>query len=189
MAVSIPLLRRDHVHFSLILDMLDRQAEALERGEKAAVPLVSLGLRYFREYPRKVHHPKEDAIYAVLRHHLARGAGHVFNALEEHAELHQELSAVSAAAHSLETKDEAAIRGFCERLRRFTARERRHMEMEEAHLYPAAVHMLTADEWESVSASCTSEVDPIFSEQVSASFDRMIAEILMRDHASRAADA
>ena len=36
MTVSIPMLRRDHVHFSLILDMLDRQADALEDGSKKA---------------------------------------------------------------------------------------------------------------------------------------------------------
>jgi hemerythrin-like domain-containing protein len=186
MSVSIPLLRRDHVHFSLVLDMLDRQADALEQGTKSAVPLICLGLKYLRNYPRKVHHPKEDAIYAALRHHMVRGVDNLFNALEEHAELHQELAAVFAAANSLANKDGDAVGGFCQRLRHFTTRERRHIEMEEAHLYPAAVHMLTPEEWALIEASCSSEVDPAFGEEAAISFDRMIAEILMRDLASRA---
>jgi len=185
MTLSIPLLRRDHVHFSLILDMLDRQADALENGDKKAEPIIALGLKYFRDYPRKVHHPMEDAIYGILRHHMERGVDKLFNALEEHAELHQELAAVSAAASSLARKDDAAVAGFCARLRKFTTRERRHMEMEEAYLYPAAVHMLTPEEWASVAASCSSEKDPIFSDEIADSFDRLFAEILMRDFATR----
>jgi hemerythrin-like domain-containing protein len=185
MTLSIPLLRRDHVHFSLILDMLDRQANALEGGDKKAAAIISLGLKYFRDYPRKVHHPMEDAIYGILRHHMVRGADKVFNALEEHAELHQELAAVSAAAGSLADNDEGAVGGFCERLRKFTARERQHMEMEEAYLYPAAVHMLTPEEWASAAASCSSDKDPIFSDEIADSFDRLFAEILMRDFATR----
>lgn len=185
MPLTVPLLRRDHVHFSLILDMLDRQADALEDGHKSAAPVISLGLKYFRDYPRKVHHPMEDAVYGALRHHLTRDADKLFNAIEEHAELHQELAAVSAAAHSLDAKDEPAVAGFCERLRKFTARERRHMEMEEAHLYPAAVHMLSPEEWAQVSASCSSDRDPIFSDAMAASFDKLFAEILVRDFATR----
>ncbi|MGE3334876.1 MAG: hemerythrin domain-containing protein [Rhodospirillaceae bacterium] len=185
MSLSIPLLRRDHVHFSLILDMLDRQTEALERGDVRAVPIIALGLKYFRDYPRKVHHPIEDAVYGALRRHMVRGAEKVFNALEEHAELHQELAAVSAAARSLDSKDVGALAGFAERLRKFTARERHHIEMEEVYLYPAAVHLLTPEDWTEVEASCSSEKDPVFSDATAASFDRLFAEILVRDLAAR----
>ncbi len=185
MSLSIPLLRRDHVHFSLILDMLDRQTEALERGDVRAVPIIALGLKYFRDYPRKVHHPIEDAVYGALRRHMVRGTEKVFNALEEHAELHQELAAVSAAARSLDSKDVGALAGFAERLRKFTARERHHIEMEEVYLYPAAVHLLTPQDWTEVEASCSSEKDPVFSDETAASFDRLFAEILVRDLAAR----
>jgi hemerythrin-like domain-containing protein len=165
--------------------MLDRQASALESGSRTAAPIIALGLKYFRDYPRKVHHPIEDTIYGILRHHMLRGTDTLFNALAEHAELHQELAAVSAAARSLDSKDSVAVGGFAERLRHFTARERRHIEMEETHLYPAAVHMLTPDEWASVEASCSGDKDPVFSSETAASFDRLFAEILMRDLAAR----
>ena len=188
MTVSIPLLRRDHVHFSLILDMLERQAAALESGARTALPLISLGLKYFRDYPRRVHHPKEDLIYNALRHHLTGSADVLFNALEEHDELHQELSAVSGAFHSLEKKAADAALGACERLRRFTARERRHMEMEEIHLYPAADRLLTPRDWQSIADACTDEKDPVFSDEVTASFDRLLASILMNDAATRITD-
>ena len=46
--------------------------------------------------------------------------------------------------------------------------------------------MLTPEEWALIEASCSSEVDPAFGEEAAISFDRMIAEILMRDLASRA---
>ncbi|MCA0201225.1 MAG: hemerythrin domain-containing protein [Proteobacteria bacterium] len=185
MSLSIPLLRRDHVHFSLILDMLDRQTEALERGDARAVPIILLGLKYFRDYPRKVHHPIEDAIYGVLRHRMLRGVDKLFNALEEHVELHQELAVISAAARSLDGKDTAALAGFAERLRKFTARERRHIEKEEVYLYPAAVRLLTPEDWASVMASCSGDKDPVFGDATAASFDRLFAEILVRDLATR----
>jgi hemerythrin-like domain-containing protein len=188
MPVSIPLLRRDHVHFSLVLDMLDRQADALERGSRTAVPLLIQGLKYFREYPCKVHHPKEDLIYGFLKRRMVRGVEHLFNALEEHAELHNQLAAVAAAARSLDGKDRAGVTGFCSRLHEFTARERRHIENEEAHLYPSAVHLLTPEDWKSISEAGASEKDPIFSDAVSDKFDHLIADILMKDAASRGMD-
>ena len=116
---------------------------------------------------------------------MVRGVDKLFSALEEHAELDQQLAAVSAASRSLEKKDEASVLGFCERLRKFTVRERHHMEMEESYLYPATVHMLTPDDWRTVEESCSSDKDPIFSDEIAASFDRLFAEILMRDMATR----
>lgn len=165
--------------------MLDRQTEALERGDERAAAIILLGLKYFRDYPRKVHHPMEDAVYGVLRRHMVRGADKLFNAVEEHAELQQELAAVSAAARSLDGKDVTALAGFAERLRKFTARERHHIEMEEAYLYPAAVHLLNPEDWAQVAASCSGEKDPVFSDATAASFDRLFAEILVRDLAAR----
>jgi hypothetical protein len=51
MTATIPLLRRDHVNFGLLLNVLERQIEgATETGIQSA-EIVKLILVYFRDYP------------------------------------------------------------------------------------------------------------------------------------------
>lgn len=186
MALSIPLLRRDHVNFSLILNALERQIEIAEAGGAPSLPMFQSALQYFEGYPRKVHHPHEEAIYGALLHHLPRDSSNVFHVIQDHRELADCLASLSQAAHLLDLDEEDTVFRFCEIARQFIARERLHMEMEEGFLYPVAVRLIPAPEWERLDLAFESESDPLFTDTVLTRYDRLVEDVLLRDAHSRA---
>ena len=186
MTVSVSELRQDHVHFSLMLNVLERQAGGIEIERRpVSLKLIQLALKYFRSYPRKFHHPKEDAIYGLLIRKHFRKPEMIYNIIEDHSDLRDVLRILSEQAESLDLRSEEAVGVFCEKLRLFIARERDHIAMEEGHLYPTAVQMFSPEDWKSISDSFGTETDPVFGEATAAKFDGLIATVLMHDSLSR----
>jgi len=182
MSVSISELRRDHVNFCLMLNMLERHAEALELGPKpASLKLIQLGLKYFRNYPRKFHHPKEDAIYGLLIQKHFRKPELIYNAIEDHSDLRDSLKILCGQSESIDIQSAEALTAFCEDIRKFIARERDHISLEEGHLFPTAVQMLSPEDWKSISASFGAEADPLFGDETANLFDRLLGTVLMHD--------
>lgn len=182
MTVSISELRQDHVNFSLMLNVLERQAALMEFERKpVSLKLIQLALKYFRSYPRKFHHPKEDAIYGLLIRKHFRKPEMVYNIIEDHADLRDALKILSEQAESLDLQSAEAVGAICEKLRLFVAREREHISMEEGHLYPTAVQLFSPEDWKSISDSFGNETDPVFGEATVAKFDKLIATVLMHD--------
>jgi hemerythrin-like domain-containing protein len=186
MTASISELRRDHVNFSLMLNVLARQAGAVELERKpVSLKLIQLALKYFRSYPRKFHHPKEDAIYGLLIQKHFRKPETIYNIMEDHSDLRDALRILSEQAESLDLRSEEAVGAFCEKLRLFVAREHHHIAMEEGHLYPTALQMFSPEDWKSISDSFGNETDPVFGEATAAKLDSLIAAVLMHDALSR----
>jgi len=182
MSVCISELRKDHVNFCLMLNMLERQVDGVEFEHKpASLKLIQLGLKYFRNYPRKLHHPKEDAIYGLLiRKHL-RKPELIYNAIEDHSDLRDLLKNLSEQAEALDIQSGETVTAFCENIRTFVARERNHISLEEGHLYPTAVQVLSPEDWKSISDTFGGETDPLFGDEIAAQFDQLIAAVLMHD--------
>ena len=66
MSAIIEQLNQEHANMSRILDLLEHEIEAFGRGEVADFHLVQEIMDYCLDYPEACHHPKEDAIYAVM---------------------------------------------------------------------------------------------------------------------------
>jgi len=189
MTLSISELRRDHVNFSLMLNMLERQATAVEVGRKPIpLKLIHLGLKYLRDYPRKFHHPKEDAIYGLLIRKHFRKPELIYNVIEDHGDLRDALKILSEQAEGLDLKNDEVVCTFCEQLRTFIARERNHISMEEGHLYPTAVQLFSPEDWKTISDSFGAEADPLFGEDTADKFDSLVATVLMQDALRRDPD-
>jgi len=161
-AISISILRRDHINFSVLLNALERQIEAAESRRPFSMPLFKAAIRYFRDYPRRVHHPKEDLIYGALVRHHRHDTRNVFHVLEDHREMEANLTAMGAKLREIDVKDIGQIDSFCEAAKEFIKAERNHMELEEGHLYPMAVHLISPEEWMEIDTQFENENDATF---------------------------
>ena len=56
-------LRDDHRNVALMMDLLERQLDAVHRMERADFDLMHDVMRYMTRYPDQVHHPKEDLMF------------------------------------------------------------------------------------------------------------------------------
>ena len=181
MATTIPLLRRDHVNFTLVLGALERQVELAEAGREASTDLVKLILKYFKGYPRKIHHPKEDLIYGALFQHMSGRASNLFHVIQDHRDLSACLDTLEQTTAELKTDDFESVDKFCQAARRFIKKEFEHISLEEGNLYPDAVHLLTDEEWARIDGVTADDTDPLFGAVVAGPFEELKDAILLLD--------
>ncbi len=72
-------LRKEHLNFKKLLDLLDAQLDLLHRGESPNYQLMTDILYYMTQYSDLIHHPREEAIFALL---AARDSSVVENVAE-----------------------------------------------------------------------------------------------------------
>lgn len=188
MSEVVLLLRIEHQNMSMLLDVLERQLTSLERGDSAAVKMASSVMDYFRVYPDRCHHPKEDLIFRTLASRDPSAAQAVGDLLAEHRTLTALGDALaealadrlSAPSESPSRPDRIADLGWA-----FLASSRRHMEEEDRHFLPAALRVLSDDDWEEIEFCIFDTPDPLFSEPVERRFRALLDDILA--HAGGAA--
>ena len=178
MAETITLLRRDHVSFALLLSALLRQAERAENGKPPSVELVKLILIYFRDYLRKIHHPKEEMLYNLLAACAPEQAAKCHSAIAEHRALTDRLRPLEMAIAALSPHEKDSLQGFAAEARSFIEDEDRHINEEEGHLYPSAVHRLSVADWERIDTLTANDATPVFGEDAVRPFNTLKDEIL-----------
>jgi hemerythrin-like domain-containing protein len=66
MANEIFKLRKEHVNFKKLLDLLDAQLDLLHQGKAPDYQLMTDIVYYMTQYADLIHHPREEAIFALL---------------------------------------------------------------------------------------------------------------------------
>jgi hemerythrin-like domain-containing protein/tellurite resistance-related uncharacterized protein len=170
-------LRREHVNFHLLLDLLERQLDTFERAARPDYALMEDIVRYMREYPDRFHHPWEELIFGRLAEADARLDPVVSELKRQHAalarsgsELRESLggavSGVLLPRHALEQPG-----------RDYIARFRAHMEMEEQKLFPLLGTRLADTDWSAIDRMMATRRDPLFGLQIAEGYERLYSEI------------
>jgi hemerythrin-like domain-containing protein len=125
----------DHRNMSILLDMLQEEADRLEHNEDIDFELTHDIMRYMTVYSDAIHHPREDLVYAGLlaaEPKLAEGLEVVEEQHQELAELGGQLRADIAAVLSGTAITRARIVADT---RSYVHRLRQHMAWEEEDLF------------------------------------------------------
>lgn len=62
----IEVLREEHRNIEKLLRVLERELSVFDRGDHPDYVVIEAVVDYFKDYPDRCHHPKEDII--VLDH-------------------------------------------------------------------------------------------------------------------------
>ncbi len=172
-------LHHDHVNMAALLDLFAQQVALLQQADADADYHLMLDIvSYFTAYSDVVHHPAEDAVYALLTEREPGVAGD----LELLGRQHHELGELGVTLRDL-------LKGACagqmvsrERLLElsedFLERNREHMNREEARVFGAARTALTAAELRHIEATKAATADPVFGRTVDQRFDRLYQAIM-----------
>jgi hemerythrin-like domain-containing protein len=171
-------LEADHRNTAHLLDLLEREVDAFERGERPTeYELLRSILDYLLDYPDLGHHPMEDVVFRVL----CRRAPQLSERFEVLAGQHRELSALTQGFS--ETVD-SVLADFAvpraelvDRGRRFVRRYRDHMRLEDEEFFPEAKKHLDFADWGTIDAEFDAPNDPLFGASAQARFERLRAEI------------
>lgn len=173
MSTLLDGLREDHANFGKILNVIESQAEAIREGRAPDLDILVKAVTYFSGYPALFHHPAENAICERLKKARPAVSASVDIILAEHGE-------VGARLGAFRRKVEDALAGrrppdaeFAQAALAFVDAEWSHMEKERAHLFPAALAVLSADDWRTLAGRSTLDRDLLFRGTVPEELDRL----------------
>ncbi len=174
MSNTLDKLHIDHRNQAKLLQMVERQAEGVRRGEELDLPLLQLALQYFQNYPDLLHHPKEDALYERLVARDESVAQQITNIRQDHLRLAAETDAIADEL----SRPYLTPLDLAGRLQRFVDHYRSHMTIEEAELFPRARTLLDAEDWAHVEAEIAPAVDPLFDGAASSQYQRLFTALV-----------
>ncbi len=181
MAKEIVNLRKEHVNFKKLLDLLDAQLDLLHRGEEPDYQLMTDIMYYMTQYADVIHHPREEAIFSLL---VERDS----SAAENVAELTKQHYTIEESGDCFYEKLENIIHGECEIMqlqeieepgRLYVTILRAHMDKEEQGLFVMAEQLLNDDDWKKIKTETLTKPDPIFGEAIEDRF-HLVCDQLVR---------
>lgn len=160
MATVINLLHRDHVGMAALMDILASEVERSRQPDgDGDYRLMEEIAHYFVHFPDALHHPCEDAVYELLAARATELAPELADLRAEHVrigQLGQHMHDLLKAAVAGQVVSRDAILDACDE---FLAVQRRHLDIEEAHLFPVASRVLDADVLADAARNCGRDVD------------------------------
>jgi hemerythrin-like domain-containing protein len=178
MARAIEELEIDHRNMRQLLAIIEEEMDAYGRGSTPDFELLHLIVDYILNYPEISHHPREDAIYAVLLRRDPVGAVAVGNLMEEHRQLSALTHRLAAAVANVERDVETPREWLDALVRDYIARNRAHMRAEEQQFFRRAIAALSEADWTEIDAKLQRLIDPLFGGKVTNDYLRLYQRIM-----------
>lgn len=182
MSDIIVQLREEHETMSRILDLMERELALFDGGEVADYHLLQEIMDYCLDYPEACHHPKEDAVYAIMMERQPN----LHAGIADLGAAHEKLSAQTRHVHETVERlmrDETVSRDLVTHvIGGFIESYRLHIRLEEDNLFPEALRLLDGDDWSRVAVNLVRRANPL-----NDSNERRFATLrdgILRDEAS-----
>ena len=158
---AIEAIQEEHRAIAAILNGLSRVVQDIEDGRlEPDYTLLASMIEYIAEMPDKLHHPKEDQIFALLRTKTHDVDEHLDRLEAEHRDTIHATSRLDRALVSYVQGGAASFPGFRDAVRSYIADEWVHLNTEERHILPAARRLFAANEWDAINADFVRNGDP-----------------------------
>lgn len=172
MSKQIELWEIEHRNFAKLLDVLETQLAIFHEGSEPDYDLMLDIMDYMISYTDRVHHPKEDLVFA----RIAERAPAVRGTIEQLARQHREIAESGKDLHRrLESLLGGAIlsrQSIEEPARKYIDSLREHMDTEYRDVFPAVRKTLRADDWNAIDAEAGAFVpDPLFGERLEQQYE------------------
>ena len=161
MSAIIEQLNQEHANMSRILDLLEHEIEAFGRGEVADFHLVQEIMDHCLDYPEACHHPKEDAIYAVMIDRRPNLADEIADLSGAHAKLGRQTQGAHGTVERI-MRDETLARDLVlDVFGTFLDSYRLHIKLEEENFFPEAARLLNDADWARVAQTLADRPNPL----------------------------
>ena len=173
----IMMLQSEHTNLRKLLDILGQQRTLLKDGEACQRDLARAIVEYWRDFPEKCHHPKEDLVLRALVRKGVRSA----ERLQAHMQAeHDTMTALTdSLARALDDHPEAATQTSLETaLEQFVEHNRRHMALEEELLFKIAPQILDDEDMDLIEFDLLDRPDPVFDAAAEARYHIVLDAIL-----------
>jgi hemerythrin-like domain-containing protein len=177
MAAILDDLHADHRNFARLLTLLGRQLRVIREEGFADMELLLDMVDYIESYPDLIHHPREDLLFARYLEHHREEREAVLRLMQEHIELKQLTAALRTAVEGVLHDAPIEREAFAAQLEEFIERQRRHLNTEEAEVFPLLARTFDEQDWRSVESNLPDSSDPLFGEQLKQQYEGLYKRI------------
>ena len=174
------ILRDEHRSLGAVVHALQFLVREIhDKGRTPDFRLLHAMLYYIREYPERLHHPKEDRyLFAALKRRTHEADAIIADLEREHAQGEELLNDLTVALSIFEAGAKEGQQRFSREVSRFADFYWSHMQKEEDQVLPVAERALTADDWRGIHAAFAANQDPNFSGDAQDEFRRLFTRIV-----------
>lgn len=177
MTTPIDRLQQDHANFARLLKVLDSALTRVEAFEREDGEVMRDVMRYITRYSDQIHHPTEDLVYARLADKSPGAREQLAEVPRDHEALAKESQSLSDIFERIVDGDLVERQVVIDTGRHFVEHLRKHMLLEEKHLFPAAQSVLDDEDLSEVERILRDGRDPIFGDVVEEDFKDLLKHI------------
>jgi hemerythrin-like domain-containing protein len=180
---AVSIILREHQQLTTAIGGMLQFVRLRENGSTApGLAVLRSILYYIREYPERVHHPKEERyLFTRIRARTSQ-IDEVLNDLDrQHAEGEDKVRDLEDALTRYELTGISALPALSSGVEQYVMFYANHRRIEEEVVLPVALRTLTAEDWEEVDAAFGANRDPFEGVELEDDLDklyRMIANII-----------
>lgn len=163
-------LIHEHAGMGRVLLVIGRQVESLEKHATPDLVLLANALHYMGEFPRLVHHPKEELLFDRL---LAAGADcqqELADLRRQHRDIFRVEDRLLERVLQLQGGDHAHDQELLDKARQYLHLQRMHSLMEEEVVFPAALGLLSAEDLQALEDQANLIEAPLFGSNVAEKY-------------------
>ena len=164
-----------------MLRLMTKLSREIAAGQSPDFAVLNDISDYLRGFPDEFHHPKEDAIFRKLGEREPELSDLCTDLEFEHGRLARLTTQFGELLDDLQEEADVSSETFVTAINSLTLTYRRHMAMEEKHLFPLAIKKLRRNDWDEIHGAIFEEHDPL-SDASSSRYRKL------RDEISRLAD-
>jgi hemerythrin-like domain-containing protein len=167
----------DHQYFARLLRLLEEQIAVFHSGESPNYELMRDIVFYLLHYSDQVHHPREDAAFAIVASRDPARRMEINRLMQEHRVIAHTGEALLAQLEGIvggAIVPRAAVEAAAAT---YLVYYRNHLATEEVRILPRAGELLSAKDWETVAAAAPQLRDPLFGDEPLERFRELRREI------------
>ena len=157
----ISILIEEHQRIRAMLSAFGHELELFEQGRQPDYEILGGSIDYCREYLDHWHHPREDALLAILARRAPAQAKACGSLENQHIDLAHATGSLVSIFEAVE-RDAPFLRADLVNRGRALMREyRRHLNWEESEFFPAISKHFSAADFEEAEALFADSSDPL----------------------------
>jgi len=178
--VPLNIISDEHRSLAAVIHGLEHVVrETRESRTPPSFALLHAMLHYIREFPEKLHHPKEDAyLFRKLRERTSE-VNETLSDLEwQHVAGHRLVEELAQSIAGYEADPARGFEAFAKAVDAFATNQMQHMALEYKVVIPAARKHLTPKDWGEIAVAFGENGDPRFCADTDEEFRQLFARIL-----------
>jgi hemerythrin-like domain-containing protein len=176
---AVRRLKDEHLAMASVLYSLRHALRRAQAGAGPDLALLAAILHYLREFPERLHHPKEDEfLFAPLHASIPAARALVDELTAEHVRGDSMIRGLGSLLEDCAGGRAGAQAAFAAAADAYAEFQWRHMAREEELLLPLALAHLGADDWARLDAAFRSNANPLAGLGPRRGVDRLFRRIL-----------